>query len=108
MVMQMIMGACTLPETLSIEQKESVLKLQRLLNSKKIVHGDLRRPNILAFTDGSIRVVDFDCAGSEGSAYYPTDINMSPQCQWHEDVKPGGKIEMIHDKWLLSLLLGSL
>ena len=69
------------------------------------MHGDLRRPNILAFTDGSIRVLDFDWADSEGSAYYPTDIN--PQCQWHEDVKPGGKIKIIHDMWMLNLLLGN-
>ena len=69
------------------------------------MHGDLRHPNILAFTDGSIRVLDFDWADSEGSAYYPTDIN--PQCQWHEDVKHGGKIKIIHDMWMLNLLLGN-
>lgn len=43
-----------------------------------------------------IQVIDFDWADSEGSAYYPADINMSPQCQWHKGVEPGGKIEMIH------------
>ena len=54
MVMEMIEGGSALPETLSIKHKETILKLQTLLESKKIVHGDLRCPNIPAFTDESI------------------------------------------------------
>ena len=50
----MIEGGSALPETLSIKHKETILKLQTLLESKKIVHGDLRCPNIPAFTDESI------------------------------------------------------
>ncbi len=52
------------------------------LKSKKYVHGDLRRTNILVLLDDTVRVLDFDWSGTEGIATYPMDLNMSSECGW--------------------------
>ena len=71
------------------------------LKSNDFVHGDLRPQNILPLADNSIRVVDFDWAGTSGVVKYPEDMNR--ECSWHSDVIPGVPLLHEHDNYQLSL-----
>ena len=61
----------------------------RILKDKKLVHGDLRPPNVLVrpAKDGkkSAILLDFDWAGRAGEARYPDDLN--PDVLWRKDPK---------------------
>ena len=72
-----------------------------------MVHGDLRNENVLLgnskFNDSTAQsekeaqvwIIDFDWAGTQGEARYPSELNQS--ITWHEDVVDLGPIEMHHD-----------
>jgi hypothetical protein len=72
------------------------------LHNAKLVHGDLRGPNVIV-SEGKggkrTMLLDFDWAGEEGEVFYPADINM--QLTWHGDVKPGALIKREHDIFML-------
>ena len=72
------------------------------LKSKNYVHGDLRRPNILVLPDDTVRVLDFDWAGTEGIATYPIDLNLSSECGWRNDIERGQRITSGQDMYMLS------
>ncbi|OSD01532.1 hypothetical protein PYCCODRAFT_1478282 [Trametes coccinea BRFM310] len=80
---------------------EDVKTALELLHAKKLVHGDIRRPNMIPierdradFTMGAM-LVDFDWAGEEGKVYYPVLLN--PDIGWPEGVVGGRAIKAEHD-----------
>ncbi|KAL7283376.1 hypothetical protein ACG7TL_002806 [Trametes sanguinea] len=80
---------------------EDVKTALELLHAKKLVHGDIRRPNMIPierdradFTMGAM-LVDFDWAGEEGKVYYP--VLLKPDIGWPEGVVGGRAIKAEHD-----------
>ena len=71
------------PELLSSQIRYAL----NLLHSNNLVHGDLRRPNILV-KGGKAMVIDFDWCSSEGDGRYPGHLNMDSVIGWHPGVKP--------------------
>ena len=70
------------------------------LHDKKLVHGDLRGPNVIICEAGKrAMLLDFDWAGKEGEVFYPGDINTN--LPWHTDVRPGRLISYEHDVYML-------
>lgn len=69
----------------------------------KIVHGDLRAPNILVENGtGQVYIVDWDFAGELETARYPLYLN--PELDWPEGVGAGQMIKPEHDMyWLMKL-----
>ena len=67
-----------------------------VLHSNGYVHGDLRPQNILVVGD-TVRILDFDWAGMEGTARYPKELNM--ENEWHHDVRCDGVITKEHDEY---------
>ena len=55
--------------------KSRLIEAMEALHSNRFVHGDLRLQNVLVVGD-SVRIVDFDWAGLEGTARYPKELNM--------------------------------
>ncbi|CEL53119.1 hypothetical protein RSOLAG1IB_11251 [Rhizoctonia solani AG-1 IB] len=81
--------------------RNDVLRALNILHDKRLVFGDLRRPNIMTVEDGKGGViggmlVDFDWCGVVGQARYPSDIN--PAIEWPEGVGPGLVIRPEHDR----------
>ena len=74
-----------------------------ILHSKNLVHGDLRRPNILV-KGGKAMVIDFDWCSSEGDGRYPGHLNMDSSINWHPEVKPGSLMKKKHDLFMLAEL----
>lgn len=96
-------------EEKSTASKEVVEQLRRTLaalHSQNYVYGDLRRPNVVVFTDKNggdcAKLVDFDWGGEEGVVRYPADINT--EIPWHSDVCPGALIRREHDEFMLQCL----
>jgi hypothetical protein len=78
------------------------------LHDAKLVHGDLRGPNIIVSEGKSGKramLLDFDWGGEEGDVFYPADINM--QLTWHSGVKPGALIRREHDTFMLERLVAT-
>lgn len=73
-------------------------KAVTLMQRKNYVHGDLHPQNIIT-TGNSVRILDFDWAGSEQTVRYPCALD--PTNNWHSTVKPGGLIEKEHDNFQL-------
>jgi len=71
------------------------------LHSQNLVHGDLRRPNILTDEEGRVRLIDFEWSGEAGVVRYPALLN--PEIPWPEGVKPGRSIQPQHDRDSLAL-----
>lgn len=67
------------------------------------MHGDLRRPNVLVKGDGTIRVVDFDWAGTNNVDKYPVAVN--PDEKWPDDVEVGKLMKKEHDTEMVAMLL---
>ncbi|KAK2462231.1 hypothetical protein APHAL10511_005727 [Amanita phalloides] len=93
----------------------SMDKVLTILRKNKVVHGDLRPPNIMIQVSpktgklvcvddegsqrASIRVIDFDWSGEAGKVYYPGTRNEDiPDITWSG--KPGYPIEQDHDEQL--------
>lgn len=77
------------------------------LHEAGYVHGDLRGPNIMvAFGQESdkvqVKLVDFDWAGIQGDAHYPSFMNMD--LKWPPNVKVGMCIEKEHDLFMVNQL----
>lgn len=68
--------------------KAHLRKAVKELHEICLVHGDLRRVNVLV-TDGGAMLVDFDWAGKVGHATYP--MNLNGDVEWPRGV--GVKME---------------
>jgi hypothetical protein len=79
-------------------------KAVRLLHAAGMVHGDLRRPNILVQESGNVQIIDFDWCGKEGEVRYPATINLA-QIHWADGVTREGMIKKEHDREMLKDLL---
>ena len=93
MIMEKVDGKQFAEEDLEVVRPK-LLELQAALKEQKFVHGDLRPQNIMVSSEKRS-----DCCGFRvsGSATYPKEINLSPECKWHEDVECGGVIYHEHD-----------
>lgn len=81
----------------------------RLLEKENLVHGDLRKPNILVKdTDAGPKVfiVDFDWAGQADVATYPKYKALNPNVTWPDGAGPGAPITTEHDRYMVDVLLG--
>ncbi|EJU02114.1 hypothetical protein DACRYDRAFT_107059 [Dacryopinax primogenitus] len=96
-VMHLVKGRM-LPERnqLTDDIEAQLKRALNLLKTQKLVHGDLRRPNILLSEDQRVQIIDFEWAGEEGQRFYPLDINRTLNL-WHTDVVPGAQITHDHD-----------
>jgi len=92
---------CDLAAPLSDEVLQQLENGLRTLHDQKLVHGDLRRPNILTDEEGCVKLIDFEWSGEAGVVRYPPLLN--PKIPWPEGVKAGNPIQMEHDR--LSLML---
>ena len=107
-VMDFVDGRMLLPKS-TVSQKiiEQVRRTITSLHGQNYVYGDLRRPNVVVFTDengeDSAKLLDFDWGGVEGTVVYPADIN-TESIKWHPDVRPGGPIRRKHDEFMLQCL----
>ena len=58
---------------------------------------------LVDFSQG-LQLIDLDWCGPEGSARYPSDINLSPDLKWHPEVMGAGIIKKEHDLYMLERL----
>ncbi|EKM50342.1 uncharacterized protein PHACADRAFT_264967 [Phanerochaete carnosa HHB-10118-sp] len=73
------------------------------LHGRGLVHGDIRRPNILlAGEEENVMILDFDWAGREGEVRYPLDL--SEGIIWAEGVSDLAPILKTHDEEMISNL----
>ncbi|KZV87345.1 hypothetical protein EXIGLDRAFT_723782 [Exidia glandulosa HHB12029] len=93
-------SGCSYPKK-AVDELEKAVKL---LHANGLVHGDLRPPNVLLDVDGTLKVIDCDWGGRVDLAKYPADINMDPDCGWHDGVHAGGSIMPEHDLYLINSL----
>lgn len=84
-------------------QREQLKNILQLLKAGQFVHGDIRKQNILLLPNDGIKLLDFDWANDDGSAFYPHDLNMN--VEWPDGVAPGGKITREHDRKQVASLL---
>lgn len=83
-----------------------------LLHEASLVHGDLRRPNILIIeqgrsgddsmavdSEGRGMLIDFDWVGKEGTVTYPLLINAFGAIQWAPGVSGGTPMKQEHDRF---------
>ena len=87
----------------SIEKVRSEVRhALKLLHDNGLVFGDLRPPNVMVTKDGKIKLIDFNWAGEEGQAKYPS--LMSQGIAWPEGVKALDVMRREHDLDMLSKL----
>jgi serine/threonine protein kinase len=82
--------------------RSEVQRALELLHDQGLVFGDLRRPNIMITKDGRVKLIDFNWAGEEGQAKYPSLI--SQEIHWPEGVKAVAVIRREHDLAMLRSL----
>ena len=75
-----------------------------LIHDEGLVFGDLRGPNMLVDFSQGLQLIDLDWCGPEGSARYPSDINLSPDLKWHPEVMGAGIIKKEHDLYMFERL----
>ncbi|KAI1785465.1 hypothetical protein LXA43DRAFT_1115823 [Ganoderma leucocontextum] len=86
-----------------------VLEALEVLPGQNLVHGDIRRPNIVIAACGSedvdagqrAKIIDFDWAGLEGVVRYPLHL---PNAGWVEGVEDYGLIRAAHDRGMAERL----
>jgi len=72
------------------------------LHANGLVFGDLRSPNVMITKDGKVKLIDFNWAGVEGQAKYPSLI--SKEIVWSAGVKARAVINRQHDLDMLHKL----
>lgn len=77
---------------------ELIKRAERLLGEANLVHGDLRKPNVLVEGE-KIRIIDFDWAGTAGIVKYPICLNTAED--WHENAGISCPIEHAHDQYMV-------
>ena len=78
--------------------RDAVERAVRILHEQKLVHGDIRTPNIIVEGDEErwgVKIIDFDWAGKAGEARYPATL--SSAVKWADGVQEYGLIEASHD-----------
>jgi len=73
-----------------------------LLHDNGLVFGDLRPPNVMITKAGKVKLIDFNWAGDEGQAKYPSLI--SDDITWPEGVKALAVMRREHDLAMLNKL----
>ena len=73
-----------------------------VLHNRNLVFGDLRSPNVMITKTNQVKLIDFNWAGEEGQARYPSLI--SSDIRWVAGVEALGVIKMEHDKEMLDRL----
>ena len=97
---------------------DDILRAKNILHEASLVHGDIRRPNILVLENverqapGGTRtggvgaqramLLDFDWAGPVGRVSYPHYLNDA--IKWPESARRGGHILKEHDNFMYDLL----
>lgn len=95
-----LFGAGPIPENIVGQVRDALA----LLHENGMVHGDIRRRNIIVENTGRrVKIVDFDWAGKIGKTKYPLDLNRV--FPWPKDVKPGRAIKVAHDDEMCGRLL---
>jgi hypothetical protein len=78
--------------------KENLFGLIKELHEAGMVHGDIRRENVMMKEGGSeIWLVDFDWAGIVGGVWYPRHVNKAAELGRPEDVSDEELILARHD-----------
>lgn len=91
---------CDMDEETKERVRSQVKRALEILHDCGLVFGDLRFPNIIITKEGKVRLIDFNWAGEEGQAKYPSLI--SPEISWPEGVKALAVIEREHDLDMLT------
>ncbi|PCH34823.1 hypothetical protein WOLCODRAFT_155474 [Wolfiporia cocos MD-104 SS10] len=106
-VMEYVQGRSA-TRTDCINHYERLSKAVKLLHDKGMVHGDLRRPNIIVTDnpDGPLKIIDFDWAGMQGEVRYP--LRLSKEIYWEPSVGDYALIEYKHDDFMLRRLIAAL
>jgi serine/threonine protein kinase len=73
-----------------------------ILHLNGLVFGDLRSPNVMISKTNEVKLIDFNWAGEEGQARYPSLI--SSDIKWAAGVEALGVIEKDHDMEMLNRL----
>lgn len=73
-----------------------------LLHLNGLVFGDLRPPNVMITKANEVKLIDFNWAGEEGQAKYPSLI--SSDIKWAAGVEALGVIKKAHDLEMLNRL----
>ena len=81
----------------------TVRKALDLLHSHGLVFGDLHPPNVMITKDGEVKLIDFNWAGEEGQAKYPSLI--SSGIDWPGGVKALAVMRKEHDLYMLKKLI---
>jgi len=77
------------------------------LHKESLVHGDLRRGNVMALKDGDkwlVRMIDFDGAGVDGVDRYSVMLNDTGVIKWAAGVAPYALMRKQHDLDMLQML----
>src|SRR5258705_79319 len=91
---------CDMDEETKERVRSQVERALEILHGCGLVFGDLCLPNIIIITkDGKVRLIDFNWAGEEGQATYPSLI--SPEIPWPEGVEALAVIKREHDLGML-------
>jgi len=83
--------------------RSTIRRALHLLHSHGLVLGDLRPLNVMITKDGKVKLINFNWAGEEGQAMYPSLI--SPVIAWPEGVKALAVMRREHDLDMLSKLI---
>jgi serine/threonine protein kinase len=82
--------------------RSEVLRAIELLHLGGLVFGDLRPPNVIITKANKVKLIDFNWAGEEGQAKYPSLI--SSDIKWAAGVESLGVIKKDHDMEMLNQL----
>lgn len=82
------------------ETMDDVKTALEVLHGAGLVHGDVRRSNVMAVPRGDsgqmgAMLIDFDLAGENGNVLYPSRLN--PDVDWAQGAQPGYPIQREHD-----------
>ncbi|KAL1938443.1 hypothetical protein VTO73DRAFT_11683 [Trametes versicolor] len=82
------------------ETMDDIKTALEVLHGAGLVHGDVRRPNVVAVPRGDsgqmgAMLIDFDWAGENGKVLYPSRLN--PDVDWAQGAQPGYPIQREHD-----------
>jgi len=83
--------------------RSTIRRALDLLHSHGLVFGDLRPLNVMITKDGKVKLIDFNWAGEEGQAKYPSLI--SPEISWPEGVGALAVMRREHDLDMLTKLI---
>ena len=82
--------------------RSEVQRAIELLHLSGLVFGDLRSPNVMITKANKVKLIDFNWAGEEGQAKYPSLI--SSDIKWAAGVEALGVIKKDHDITMLNRL----